>query len=102
MNADNLALQANTPEQAECQLNNLEQDVRGIGLNANPGKTEFMCFKQMVPSPPGNYISSSVDTQKRQGQQLTGHLQYRNLSDKIKREFFLTVTVSIQLYGCTI
>ena len=37
---------ANTPTQAESLLHSLEQAARGIGLNMNSDKTEFMYFKQ--------------------------------------------------------
>ena len=37
---DNIALQANTPSQAEPQLHSLEQTAGGIGLHVNADKTE--------------------------------------------------------------
>ena len=45
-NADDLALLANTPTQAEFLLHSLEQAARGINLYVNADKAEFMCFKQ--------------------------------------------------------
>ena len=44
--ADNLALFANTQDQAESLLYGLEQAAKGIGLYVNSNKTEFMCFNQ--------------------------------------------------------
>ena len=44
--ADNVALIANTPTQAESQLHWLEQAVRSIGLYVNVNKTEYMSFKR--------------------------------------------------------
>ena len=44
--ADDIALLANTPNQAETLLHSLEQAAAGIGLHVNAHKTEFMCFNQ--------------------------------------------------------
>ena len=44
--ADDIALLANTPAQAETLLHNLEQAAAGIGLHVNADKTEYMCFNQ--------------------------------------------------------
>ena len=44
--ADDIAILANTPNQAETILHSLEQAVAGIGLNVNAHKTEYMCFNQ--------------------------------------------------------
>ena len=43
--ADDQALLANTPSQAESLLYNLEWVARGIGPYMNANKTEYMCFK---------------------------------------------------------
>ena len=43
---DDLVLLANTPDQAESLLHNLEQAAGSIGLHINANKTEFTCFKQ--------------------------------------------------------
>ena len=45
---DDIALDdiANTPVQAESQLQSLERAASGIGLYVNAGKTEYMCFNQ--------------------------------------------------------
>ena len=44
--ADDIALLANTPAQAETMLHSLEQAAGGIGLHANADKTEYVCFNQ--------------------------------------------------------
>ena len=41
--ADDIALLANTPAQAESLLHSLEQASAGIGLHVNTYKTEYMC-----------------------------------------------------------
>ena len=41
--ADDLALLANTPNQAETLLHSLERAAAGIGLHVNAHKTEYMC-----------------------------------------------------------
>ena len=43
---DDIALLANTPNQAETLLHSLERVAAGIGLHVNAHKTEFMCFNQ--------------------------------------------------------
>ena len=44
--ADDLALQANTPNQAETLLHSLERAATCIGLHFNALKTEYMCYNQ--------------------------------------------------------
>ena len=44
--ADDLAILANTPNQAETQLHCLERSTAGISLHVNAHKTECMCFTQ--------------------------------------------------------
>ena len=44
--ADDIALLANTPAQAETQLYSLEWAVAGIGCHVNADKMEYMCFNQ--------------------------------------------------------
>ena len=43
---DNLALLANTPNQAETLLHSLERATAGIGLLVNAHKIEYMCYNQ--------------------------------------------------------
>ncbi len=44
--ADDLALQANTPNQAETLLHSLERAAAGTGLHVNAHKTEYMSYNQ--------------------------------------------------------
>ena len=44
--ADDKALQANTPTQVESQLHSLEQAACGIGLDVTADKTEYMCCNE--------------------------------------------------------
>ena len=44
--ADEIALLANTPTQAESLPHSLEQAAGGIGLHVNAYKTEYRCFTQ--------------------------------------------------------
>ena len=44
--ADDIALLANTPAQAETLLHSLEQAAAGIGFHVNADKTEYLCFNQ--------------------------------------------------------
>ena len=43
---DDIAILANTPNQAETLLHSLEWAATGIGLHVNAHKTEYMCFNQ--------------------------------------------------------
>ena len=43
---DDIAILANTPNQAETLLHSLEQADAVIGLHVNAHKTEYMCFDQ--------------------------------------------------------
>ena len=44
--ADDIALLANTPAQAETLLHCLERGADGIGFHVNADKTKYMCFNQ--------------------------------------------------------
>ena len=44
--ADDIALLANVPAQAETLLHSLNRAAVGIGLHINAHKTEYMCFNQ--------------------------------------------------------
>ena len=44
--ANDIALRANTPAQAETLLHSLKRAGAGIDLHANTYKTEYMCFNQ--------------------------------------------------------
>ena len=44
--ADDIALLANTPNQAETLLHSLERVAEGIGFRVNAHRTEYMCYNQ--------------------------------------------------------
>ena len=44
--ADDIALLANTPNQAEILLYSLERAAAGVGLHVNAHETEYMCYNQ--------------------------------------------------------
>ena len=44
--ADDIAILANTPNQAETPLHSLERATSGIGPHVNAHKTEYMCYNQ--------------------------------------------------------
>ena len=44
--ADDIAILANTPNQAETLLHSLEQAAAGIGPHVNAHKSEYICFNQ--------------------------------------------------------
>ena len=46
--ADDIALLANTPNQAKTLLHSLERAATGIGLRVNALKTEYVCYSQTV------------------------------------------------------
>ena len=120
--ADDIALLANTPNQAETLLHTLERATAGIGLHVNAHKTEYMCFNQKgdISTLGGTslklvdkftYLGSSVpSTEKDIDTRLTkawtaidrlSIIWKSNLTDKMKRSFFQAAVVSILLYGCT-
>ena len=45
--ANDIAILANAPAQAETLLHNLEQAAEGIGFHVNAHKTEYTCFNQI-------------------------------------------------------
>ena len=49
--ADDIALLANTPAQAESLQQSLERAAAGIGLRVNTDKTEYLCFNQRGTTP---------------------------------------------------
>ena len=49
--ADDIAILANTPNQAETLLHSLERAAAGIGLYVNAHKTEYMCYNKTGESP---------------------------------------------------
>ena len=63
--ADDIAILANTPNQAETLLHSLERAAAGTGLHVNAHKTEYMCFNN-----PGN-ISALDGTSLKQVDKFT-------------------------------
>ena len=120
--ADDIALLANMPNQAETLLHSFKRAAAGIGLHVNAHKTEYMCYNQTgdITILDGaslklvdkfTYLGSSVSsTEKDIDTRLTKAWTaiYRlsiiwksDLTDKMKRSFFQAAVVSILLYGCT-
>ena len=120
--ADDIALLANTPAQAEFLQHSLERAEGVIGLHVNSYKTEHTCFNQR-----GNistlkcgplklmdkytFLGSSVSsTENDINMRLAvvwtaidrlSVMWKADLTDKINRSFFQAAVVSILLYGCT-
>ena len=120
--ADDIALLANTPNQAETLLHSSERAAAGNGLYVNAHKTEFMCFNKKgdISTLDGTslklvdkftYLGSSVSsTEKDIDARLTkawtaidrlSIIWKSNLTDKMKRSLFQAAVVSVLLYGCT-
>ena len=120
--ADDIAILANTPDQAETLLHSLERTTAGIGPHVYVHKTDYMCFNQTgdISTLDGSslklvekftYRGSSVSsTEKDIDTRLTkawtaidklSVIWKSNLTDKMKRSFFQAAVVSILLYGCT-
>ena len=107
--ADDIAILANTPNQAETVLHSLERATPGIGLNVYAHKTEYMCYNQTgdISTLDGTplklvdkftYLGSSVaSTEKDIDTRLTkawtainrlSIIWKSDLTDKMKRSFF--------------
>ena len=119
---DDIALQANTPNQAETLLHSFERAATGIGLHVKANKTEYICFNQAgdISTLDGTslklfdeftYLGISISsTEKDIDTRLTktwtdidklSVIWKSDLTDKMKRSFFQAVVVSILLYECT-
>ena len=119
---NDIAILANTPDQAETQLHSLERAAAGIGLHVNTRKTESICLNQPddISTLGGSslkledkftYLGSSVSsTEKDIDTRLTkawtaidklSVIWQSDLTDKMKRSFFQAVVLSILLYECT-
>ena len=119
--ADDIALLANTPNQAETLLHSLERTAAGIGLQL-AHRTEYMCYNQTGDISTldgaslklvdkftclGSSVSSTekdIDTRLTKACIAIDRLSFiwkSNLTDKMKRSFFQVAVVSILLYGCT-
>ena len=120
--ADDIAILANTPNQAETLLHSLERAAAGIGLHVNAHKTEYMCYNQtgdistldrtsLKLVDKLTYLGSSVasteiniDTRLTKAWTAVDRLSIiwkSEVTDKMKRSFFQAAVVSILLYGCT-
>ena len=120
--ADDIAILANTPDQAETLLHSLERAAASIGLYVNAHKTEYKCYNQTgdISTLEGTplklvdkftYLGSSVEsTEKDIETRLTkawtainrlSIIWKSDLTDKMKRSFFQAAVTSILLYGCT-
>ena len=119
---DDIAILANTPNQAETQLHSLERATAGIGLHVNAHKTEYMCYNQTgdISTLDGTslklvdkftYLGSSVSSPEKDiNRRLTkawtaidrlSIIWKSDLTNKMKRSFFQGAVLSILLYGCT-
>ena len=119
---DDIAILANTPNQAETLLHSLERAAAGIGLYVNAHKTECMCYNQTgdistVDGTPlklvdkftylGSSLSSTekdIDTSLTKAWTAINRLSIIWKSDrtnKMKRCFLQAAVASILLYGCT-
>ena len=120
--ADDIAILANAPAQAETLRHSLERAAASIGLYVNAHKTEYMCFNQTgdISTQNGRSLKlvdnftnqgSSVSlTEKDIDMRLTkawaasdrlSVIWKSDLTDKMKHSFFQAAVVSILLYGCT-
>ena len=120
--ADDIALLANAPAQAETQLHSLEWAAAGIGLYVNAHKMEYMCFNQTgnISTLNGSvlklvdkftYLESSIssletdiNTQLAKAWTAIDRLSViwkPDLTDKMKRSLFQAAVMLILLYGCT-
>ena len=120
--ADDIAILANTPDQAETLLHSLEWAAASIGLYVNAHKTEYMCYNQSgdISTLEGTplklvdkftYLGSSVestekDIKTRLAKAWTAInrlsiIWKSDLTDKMKCSFFQAAVTSILLYGCT-
>ena len=119
---DDIALLANTPNQAVTLLHSLERAAAGIGLHVNAHKTEYKYFDQTgnISTLDGSslklvdkftYLGSSVSSTEKEidtwltkawaGIDTLSIIWKSDLTDKMKRSFFQAAVVSILLYGCT-
>ena len=120
--ADDIAILANSPNQAETLLHSLERAVASVGLHVNAHKTEYMYYNQTgdistLDRTPlklvdkftylGSSVSSTekdIDTRLMKAWTAINRLSIiwkSDLTDKMKRSFFQAVVVSVLLYGCT-
>ena len=115
---DDIAILANTPNQAETLLHSLERAATCIGLHVDAHKTEYICYNQTgdISTLDGTslklvdkftYLGSSVSSTKKDiDTRLTkawtaidrlSIIWKSDLTDKMKRSFFQAAVVSILL-----
>ena len=120
--ADDIALLANTPNQAKTLLHSLERAAEGIGLHVNALKTEYMCHNQTgdistldgtslklvdkFPYLESNVASTEKDIDTRLAKAWTAIDSHSiiwksDLTDKMKNSLFQAAVVSILLFGFT-
>ena len=120
--ADDTAILANIPNQAETLQHGLERAAAGIGLHVNAHKTKYICYNQTADFSTLDrtslklvdkltYLRSSIsstekdiDTLQTKAWAVIDRLLIiwkSDLTDKMKRSFFQATVVSILLYGCT-
>ena len=114
--AADLALQANTPNQAETLLHSLERAAAGIGLQVNAhnyqtGNISTLDGTSLKLVDKFTYLGSSdsstekdIDTRLTKAWTVIDRLSIiwkSDLTDKMKRSFNQAAVVSILLYGCT-
>ena len=121
--ADDIAILAITPNQAETLRHSLERAAASINLHVNAHKTEYMCYNhtgdistldgtslKLVDkfTYPGSSVSSTekdIDMRLMKAWTAIDRLSIiwkSDLTDKMKRSFFPAAIVSILLYGCVI
>ena len=119
--ADDIAILANTPNQAETLLHSLKRAATGIGLHVNAHKMEYICYNQTgdISTQDGTSLklvdkftyqgSSVLSTKKDIDTRLTrawtainrlSIIWKSDLTDIMKCSFFQAAVVSILLYGC--
>ena len=119
--ADDIALLANAPAQAENLLHSLERAAAGVSLHVNAHKTGYMCFNQRgdISTLNGSslklidkftYLGSSVSSAENDinvwlakawtAINRLSVIWKSDLADKIKCSFFQVAFVSVLLYEC--
>ena len=109
--ADDIAILANTPDQAETLLHSLERAAASIGLYVNAHKTEYMCYNQTgdISTLEGTphklvdkftYLGSSVEsTEKDIETRLTKDGNYTRMLRAILNKSWQQHPTRHQLYG---
>ena len=82
--ADDIALLANTPAQAETLLHSLERAAAGIGLHINAHKTEYACINQRgdISTLNGSFLKTSRQVHLPRKQCLINQDRYQHATSK--------------------